>query len=124
MGAVSSRIVITVLLFVFIIISGFWLSRSGKPYSSLKITLHKLIGLATGIYLAYFVISLYQADQLNTVGTIVVIATILLFLGLAASGGWLSAEKSLPIALSSVHKLFPYLAFGTSTLMVLLLSLG
>ena len=120
----SKILTITFLFLLLIFISGYWLSRSGKPYSSPKITLHKLIGLGTGIFLAYYVVSLNQIDQLNMVSIIAVSVTILLFLGLIASGGWLSAEKSLPSKLSSVHKLFPYLAFGTSILMVLLLSFG
>lgn len=118
----TTILTITFLLFMFMFISGYWLSRSGKPYSSLKITLHKLIGLGTGIFLVYYVVSLFQVDQLNTAGIIAVSVTILLFLGLVASGGWLSTEISLPAELSVVHKLFPYLAFASSTLSVFILS--
>jgi hypothetical protein len=112
---------ITVLFFLLIFISGSWVSRSGKPYSSPKITPRKLVGLGIGIFLAYYVVSLNQIDQLNMVSIIAVSVTILLFLGLIASGGWLSAEKSLPADLSLVHKLFPYLACKSTILSVFIL---
>jgi hypothetical protein len=40
------RVVSAGLFFLFIFLSGFWLSRTGKPYSGIILTIHKLIGLA------------------------------------------------------------------------------
>lgn len=50
MGTTQSGVVGTGLLFLFIFLSGFWLSHSGKPYNTLIFTIHKLIGLAAGVF--------------------------------------------------------------------------
>jgi hypothetical protein len=52
------RVVGAVLFFVFIFLSGFRLSRSGKPYSVILLNVHKLISLAIVVFL---VIAIYLA---------------------------------------------------------------
>ncbi|MBN1668636.1 MAG: hypothetical protein JW862_16200 [Anaerolineales bacterium] len=44
------------------LLSGFWLSRSDRPYSMLISALHKLAGVGTGIY---FGLTVYRADCLE-----------------------------------------------------------
>jgi NADH:ubiquinone oxidoreductase subunit K len=56
------------LSFIFIFISGTWLNRTGKPYSMLVITVHKLIGLAVGGYLVMTIYRVHRAASINPVG--------------------------------------------------------
>jgi hypothetical protein len=109
------------LFFVFILISGFWLSRIGRPYSTLILTIHKLIGLAAG---GYLIITVYRGYQASPPSILVVITTgftVLLFLGLIATGGLISAHKSIPGFISAVHSLFPYLTVLSTAVMLYVL---
>ena len=114
--------VIAGLFFLFILLSGFWLSLIGKPYSMIIITIHKLIGLAIGIYLAISVYRLHQAGQLSPVGIAAIVVTIMLFIGLVTTGGLLSTEKPVPLVVSMIHKRFPYLTVLSSGVTIYLLS--
>ena len=118
----SAIIMITVTFFMFIFVSGFWLSRTGKPYKPLVITLHKLIGLGTGIYLVVFTNRNFHTDQLSTTGIIALAITVMLFLGLVASGGLLSAEKSFSSRTSSIHKILPYIAMVSTIFLIYIIS--
>jgi hypothetical protein len=104
--------------FLFIFLSGFWLSRAGKPYNGLIFNIHKLIGLGTGIYLVRMVYLSHRAAPLGGVQWTAIIITVLLFVFAVAAGGLLSAisEGSLKNvregmlgAIESVHKVSPYL---------------
>jgi hypothetical protein len=97
------------LCFVLIFLSGFWLSRTGKPYSALIITLHKLIGLATGIFLIRTVLQARQAAPLGATGMIAILVSVVLFAGLVATGGLLSAQKGMPPVVNLIHRILPYL---------------
>lgn len=130
MSTSLSKIIATGLLFLFIFASGFWLSRSGKPYSSLVFNIHKLIGLAAGIFLIVTVVRAGQAAALRPVEIATLVITILLFVCLVATGGLLSifdsgslasASQAARTAVKIVHHLFPYLAALAAAMLYLLL---
>lgn len=98
-----------ILLFLFLFLSGFWLSRTGKPYSMLISAVHKLIGVGIGAFLVLAVYRRQQAAPLNGVEIILLVVTILLFGGLVATGALLTSDKTSP-TLTISHKLLPYLA--------------
>ena len=108
MGATELRIVGSGLFFLFIFLSGFWLSRSGKPYSVIILTIHKLIGLAAGVFLALTVYRIHQVAPLGPVEITAIVVTVLFFAGTVTAGGLLSVDKPMPAAISMMHKLFPY----------------
>lgn len=119
MSIIQTKILSIVLFFAFIFLSGFWLSRSGKPYSILIFTIHKLIGLAAGVFLIVTVYRTYQVALFNTIQITVLVVTVLIFVGLVAAGGLLSIEaegglsdtsQSMLAAISMIHKTFPYFA--------------
>ena len=82
--------IITGIFFLFILLSGFWLSRSGKPYNGLIFNIHKLIGLGAGIYLIRTVYLTHQAAPLGPTQWTAIVVTVLLFLFAVAAGGLLS----------------------------------
>ena len=109
MSTIQLRVVGAGLFFLFIFISGFWLSRSGKPYNGIILTIHKLISLVAVVLL---VMTIYQVNQAATPGAIEFIASVvagLLFLGTIITGGLLSTDKSMPAAIQKLHQITPYL---------------
>ena len=70
------------LFFLFIFLSGTWLSRSGKPYPVIILTIHKLIGLAVGFFLVTTVYRVHQMDRLRPVETSAIAITVLFWSGI------------------------------------------
>jgi hypothetical protein len=117
----TERAIIAVLSFLFIFLSGIWLSRTGRPLNVGISTIHKLIGLAAGIFL---LVTLYQRNRLvplNATEWIAIVATGLCFLGTVASGGFLSSDKPVPVAVLRVHQLVPVLTALSSGVTLYLL---
>ena len=132
MDTTQSKMIYTGAFFLFIFLSGFWLSRSGKPYNGLIFNIHKLIGLAAGIYLVRAVYMTHKDAPLSGVQWTAIVITILLFILTVAAGGLLSAiaEGSLKNvgeamlgAIELVHKVSPYvIVVATGVTLYLLFS--
>jgi hypothetical protein len=115
MNTLVSRLVLTGSLILLTLASGFGLSHSGKPYSTLIFTIHKLITLAAIIATAVTITQLHKTAELRLaveVSTIVI--TALLFLFLLVSGGLLSIDKTVPAFVRTIHHAAPYLAVISS----------
>ncbi len=113
MSTIVSRPVIAGLLLLFTLISGVWLSYSGKPLNVAIFTIHKLIALATVIVISVNVNHLYRAVEFRTFLELVLIAvTGLLFLALFISGALLSRGNPLPEAILRIHQVAPLLALA------------
>jgi hypothetical protein len=118
----STKFISAGLFFFFIFLSGFWLSRTGKPYSTLIFTIHKLVGLALGIFLILTVYRVHQLGTFTPVQIAVIVVTVLLFITTVAAGGMLSVDKPMPLVVSWMHKLLPYVAvLSTGGCLLLLL---
>ena len=111
----DNKFIIAGTFFVFILLSGFWVSHSGKPINTFILTVHKLISLAAVVYLAITVYRIHQVTPLNLVVTIASAVTLLLFLTLIATGGLLSAAKSTPGIILNIHQIMPYLVILSTT---------
>jgi hypothetical protein len=131
MNTTQSRIVSAGLFFLFIFLSGFWLSRSGKPYNAIIFNIHKLIGLAAGIFLVVTVYRIHKAVPLGPVQIAALVVTVLIFVATVAAGGLASIDaagnlgninQSIRAAIPTLHKIFPYLAvLSTAATLYLLL---
>lgn len=124
MNADQLRVVGAGLFFVAIFASGYWLSRSGKPYSVIILTAHKLISLAAVVFL---VIAMIQSNQVAALGAIELVAgmvTGLFFLSLIATGGLLSSDKQMPVIVSRLHRVAPYLTVISTAVTLYLLQSG
>ena len=111
----AARAVSTGLLFLFVFVSGIWLSRTGRPLNVALSTVHKLISLAAGSYLLVTVYQRHQQVPLDSVEWLVIAVTGLCFLGVVASGGLLSTESSIPVFVLRVHQVMPVLILLSST---------
>jgi hypothetical protein len=106
---ITVRATVAGLFFLFIFLSGIWLSRAGRPLNVGISTVHKLISLAAGIFL---LVTIYQRNKvipLSAIEWLAIVVTGLCFLGTVASGGFLSSDKPMPVALLRVHQVFPVL---------------
>ena len=123
MGTTQLRVVGAGLFFLFIFLSGFWLSRSGKPHSVIILTIHKLIGLAAGVFLVMTVYPIHQVAPLSPVEITAIVVTVLFFAGNVATGGLLSTDKTMPAVILGLHQITPYLTvLSTAVTLYLLLS--
>jgi hypothetical protein len=117
------RIVGTGLLFLFIFISGFWLSKSGKPYNVIVLTIHKLISLAAVAFLAATIYQANQVAKLSAIELTAGVVTGLFFLGTIITGGLLSTDKPMPVVVLRMHQITPFLTvLSTAVTLYLLLN--
>lgn len=111
------------LCYLFIFLSGFRLSRSGKPYNGIIFNIHKLIALAVVVL---FAVTLYQTNRAAALGVgelISGVVTGLFLLGLFVTGGLLSIDKPMPAIVLKLHHITPYLAvFSTAITVYFLLN--
>ncbi len=122
MSPTQVRFVSAGLFFLFIFLSGFWLRPFGKPYNTIIVTIHKLIGLAAGVFLVTTVYRVHQLSPLSPVEILAILVSVLLFAGNVATGSLLSTNKPMPAAISLTHKLTPYLiVLSTGVTLYLLL---
>jgi len=117
------RVVGAGLFLLVIFLTGIRLTRSGKPYSMIVLTIHKLISLAAVVLLA---ITMYQVNQVAKLGAIDLAAGVvtgLFFLGTMATGGLLSLDKPMPAVILRLHQITPFLTvLSTAVTLYLLLS--
>jgi hypothetical protein len=109
------------LLFLVIFLSGIWLSRTGRPLHVGISTAHKLISLAAGIFLPVTVYQRNKVLPLSGVEWIAFVITGFCFLGDVASGGALSFERPMPVAVLRVHQIVPVLTALSSGILLYLL---
>ena len=120
---IAVRAIVVGLFFLFVFLSGIWLSRTGRPLNVGISTVHKLISLAAGVFL---LVTIYQRNQvvpLSASEWITIVVTGLCFLGTVVSGGLLSSDKPMPVAVLRVHQVVPVLTV-LSTAATLYLLLG
>jgi hypothetical protein len=109
MGITQMKILVTGVGFVLIFLTGYWLYRNGQPFNVVALTLHKLISIATIAYLILTVMRISKVAPLGQAAWIACSAAGMFFLLTIASGGWLSAVKTMPAFVRLLHKVLPAL---------------
>ncbi len=110
----SGKLILSAVFVLLMIISGFAVSRIGRPYNGIVFTIHKLISLGT---LVYLVINFSRSDRevlFSTPVILVSLFTAILFISLFATGGMLSAMKSPSVLIERIHHILPYLLAVTT----------
>jgi len=115
------RILYTVLFFIFIFLSGYWLSRAGRPYSVMILTVHKLLSVAAVVFLVIVMSRTNQVTKLNTVELVAGGITGLFFLVALITGGLLSAAKPMPTIVLTIHRITPFLTVLSTAVTLYLL---
>ena len=122
MNTTATKLIVAGLLFLFTLLSGIWVSHSGKPINIAIFTIHKFIALATMIVLAISFYNLYKALELHTfIELAVIVPTGLLFLALIITGAVLSRNIPWPAAILKIHQVVPLLALVSSAITIFVL---
>jgi hypothetical protein len=124
MSIIQSRIVVMGLLFIFTLLSGVWLSNSGKPLSVAIFTIHKLIALATVIVIA---VTIYQSRtdvEMNAMIWGAIVVTGLLFLAMFITGALLSIIQPTNAVVLTIHNVIPFLVAISAAVTVYLMANG
>ncbi len=119
--SIVSKIISTELPFVLAIITGIWLSNSGKPLNTTIFTIHKLIALGSVIFIAMVIRNLLKDVGINNVILILIIVAGLSVLVLFVSGALLSLGKSVNNIISTIHSVTPILTVITTAMIIYLL---
>lgn len=123
MNASFSKLVEAGVFFLLIIITGFWLSRTGKPYSAVLFNIHKLIALAALVLLVVSYTQAHKASPLTMLQWGVAALTLVCFVAAMISGGLLNLEKPLTGSLLVMHRVLPLLTLlGTAVSLYLMQS--
>ncbi len=109
---------------LFSILSGVWLTRTGRPLNVVVLTAHKLISLGTVISISVAIYWLSLARAISLAEWINILITGILLLTLFASGAVLSGGKVSRGALLVAHKSFPVLAVLCFILLFFRITIG
>ena len=104
MNTLQIKIVIIVLIAIVIYVSGAWLNKSGKPYNVIVLTIHKLIAFGIFIYIVISCYRIYKTDALTSIESILCLFMVASFLSGIISGGFLSANASVPSFVQLIHR--------------------
>jgi hypothetical protein len=116
----DNKILTTGIMLVSMVVSGFVLSQTGKPFNVFLLTAHKVISFGVFIYLAITVSRFIKVSPLSPIEIAVSVICVLLFIALVATGGMLSTTKTFPTIIQKIHQVIPYL-FVISTVINLYL---
>jgi hypothetical protein len=120
---IEPRVLIIGLLLITTFVTGLWLYRSGAPYATAKLTIHKLIGLVTALLVAASVNNLHAGANMSVLAMGAVILTAALYILAGLSGGLLAAGRPQAAAVKLVHRAAPVLALlSTAALLYVLVS--
>ncbi|HWQ04789.1 MAG TPA: hypothetical protein VN452_05500 [Longilinea sp.] len=108
-----TRFVMPGLAFVFALVTGFWLSRIARPFSTVVVTVHKLIALGSVVTAVAQIARLLKLN-VPTFSIVLLILAVLCTLGLFISGALLSQPKSAPIFVLRVHQAAPPLLLAST----------
>jgi hypothetical protein len=122
MSFVGSNYVIAGVFFLFIVLSGFWVGRTGTPPNTFVLTIHKFIGLGMAVFLGSMIYRLHLATPLTASQLVVIAVTVLFFIVNVATGSLLSTDKAMPETFSVINRFFPYLTAASTGVMLYLLS--
>jgi len=119
--SIVSKIIGTGLLFLFTIVTGIWLSNSGKPLNTLIFNIHKLIALGSVIFTVILIRNLLKDIEIKTVVLTLIIVTGLFVLTLFISGALLSLGKPVNNIILTIHGVTPILTVVTTAMTIYLI---
>lgn len=118
---VSVKITLISLIFLLIVVSGIWLTRTGKPYNPVLFNVHKFVSLTGVVVTAVLLYGYFNSMEVSPLIVALTIAAGLLFVVLLVSGGLLNLDIKLYKLLRIVHRITPALSIILTALIFLLL---
>ena len=92
------------------LVSGFWLSNSGKPLNTVIFTVHKLIALAAVIFTNIAIYSLIKNVEIQSLIVTLIVIVVVCILVSFLTGALLSLDIPKNNILLIIHKTAPLLA--------------
>lgn len=115
MQTLQGKLIAAGVLAVLTFVTGFLLSRSGRPFGVGPTTVHKLIAVAAVVFLVLAFRQLARSGASSGFAVALAVIAAGAFVALIATGALLTREElELPKIVLRVHQLCPYLAFGMS----------
>ena len=115
------RVVGTGLFFLFILLSGFVLSKYGRPLNTIVFAIHKLVSVAMVVFLVRTFLQVNQAVDLGATQITAFVVTGLIFLSTVVAGSLLSFDKPMPAAVLTMHQITPFLTILSTAVTLYLL---
>lgn len=100
-----SKFILPGILFLLTLISGFWLSRVGKPYNNVLFNIHKLIALCTVVLTGIQTIKQLRGMEASSLVSVLLILAALCVITLFSSGALMSAGKLDYALMLSIHRI-------------------
>lgn len=120
--SIALKIISTEFPFVLAIITGIWLSNSGKPLNTTIFTIHKLIALGSVIFIAMVIRNLLKNVEIKTVILTLIIVAGFSVLVLFVSGVFLSLGKPVNNIMLTIHGVTPIPTVITTAVTIYLLA--
>jgi hypothetical protein len=111
---------VTAGLFLAVFASGILLSRRGKPLNAVLSTIHKLVSLATFVWLVLGLYRAYRATALGGGGLAAGLVAVACFVFAGVSGGLLSTSRPLPASVLRLHQVTSVLTLLATVALLLL----
>ena len=120
--SLQAKYITIAILFIIHFILGYVLTRSGKPYSTALLTIHKLAALAALVLIVLAALQIYREAGLDNLAIAAVMITVILFVTTILTGGALSAAIQPLTIVAGIHKIFPYLTLISTVVTIYLFS--
>ena len=98
------------ILLLLTLVSGLWLSNSGKPLNNIIFTIHKLVALAVVVTSIIQMYKLLKGSDIQSLIWALIVFTGLCVVALFATGALMSLEKMNYTVLLTIHRVAPVLA--------------
>lgn len=117
----TSKFIVPLILFFLTVASGFWVSKTGKPYNTGIFTLHKLLALAAVVFAAIITTKLLKTTTPQPIIITLIILAIVSVIALFATGAMMSIQKTVGSTWLLIHRVAPFVLAGTTTSLFLTL---
>jgi hypothetical protein len=103
MGIIT-KVIINIALILITMIMGFILHRTGRPYNSALLTIHKLATIGFVIFISFILVSYIGACGLSVSLAAFLILAVISTIALLVSGGMLSLDK-MHVIMLLIHRI-------------------
>lgn len=109
------------MVFLLTVVSGIWLSHSGKPYQAGIFTVHKLIALGGVVFMVIQMVKMTKGAEVQALFVMLLVLAAASVLALFFTGAMMSIGKLPQGVMLLIHQISPFAAFFSTAAAVYLL---
>jgi hypothetical protein len=121
MNATTLKLAGAAAVFLLVFLTGFWLNRTGKPYSPVLFNVHKFIVLGLVAYLVVTVAQLNRVTPLASLQIALIAIAAVCFAVTIVTGGLANLDQGIATIARQVHQFGPYVTLLASSAFLYLL---